>query len=700
MNKVIGLRWAVVAVSAVMLLVLAAACGETKTIEVPGETVIIEKVVTETVEVPGETVVVEKVVTQTIEVPGETVVKEVIKEVAVPGETVVVEVVKEVRVPGETVVVTKEVVKEVAGPERVVEKEVIKVVPAGYVTDPTTGFTVEAPRYGGTITVLSHDWAPATMDPYLSAPQATQYTSTIVLEKLAIGDWAVDRNVYDWSGPPVSPISAIRPNLAESWEISSDNVTYHFKIREGVHFFDRAPVNGRELTAEDVVYSVQRMLGNKLTGNEFSETEPSPHIGTWKTREVESLVATDGGKVVLKMKQPDPMVLRDFVDSTVFFVIPREVVDTYGDMKDWKHQIGTGPYDMVDYVEGSSFTYAKNPNYWAYDEKYPENRLPYADEVKFLFMTEAATKIAAIRTGKIDIQGSLSYALKAKEDMAALRATNPEIIITEHRNRSDYGIGMNTQKAPFDDINVRRAMQMALDLKTLWETYFESWGSWEPNSLLANDTPGIGIPFEEWDEDLKKIYDYNPTEAERLLDEAGYPRGSDGIRLKLEMGIWEGGDVDYNQLVAATYYRDIGVEIKVVPVPGSGWAAYINEQKWDMFAGMTMAAKYGNPMGFMNGLKTGANANRCNCADPNYDALLEAAANAPTEAALQAGVMNIIEHIKENVWFVSGPQIPLIGVHQPWIKGKGNELWLGSNKTNAIVPRIWVDQGLKKAMGY
>ena len=101
-----SMRWLVVAISAAMLLAVAAACSS-ETIEVPGETVVVEKVVTETVEVPGETVVVEKEVIKTVEVPGETVTKEVVKEVMVPGETVVVEkeVVKTVEVPGETVTV-------------------------------------------------------------------------------------------------------------------------------------------------------------------------------------------------------------------------------------------------------------------------------------------------------------------------------------------------------------------------------------------------------------------------------------------------------------------------------------------------------------------------------------------------------------------------------------------------------------------
>ena len=135
MSKTHGIRWLVVAAGAAMLLVLGAAC--TKEIEIPGETIVVEKEVVKIVEVPGETVIKE------VMVPGETVTvtKEVIKEVMVPGETVVVtkEVIKEVEVPGETVVVTKEVLK-------VVE------VRQGYVTDPTTGKAVSAPQYGGTLT--------------------------------------------------------------------------------------------------------------------------------------------------------------------------------------------------------------------------------------------------------------------------------------------------------------------------------------------------------------------------------------------------------------------------------------------------------------------------------------------------------------------------------------------------------------------
>ena len=69
--------------------------------------------------------------------------------------------------------------------------------------------------------------------------------------------------------------------------------------------------------------------------------------------------------------------------------------------KDWRNLVGTGPYSMTEWVEGSGITYTKNPNYWKDDEKFPGNRLPFADEIKLLFMPDASTQLAALRKGKL-----------------------------------------------------------------------------------------------------------------------------------------------------------------------------------------------------------------------------------------------------------------------------------------------------------
>ncbi|MDE0450015.1 MAG: ABC transporter substrate-binding protein [Spirochaetaceae bacterium] len=77
---------------------------------------------------------------------------------------------------------------------------------------------------------------------------------------------------------------------------------------------------------------------------------------------------------------------------------------------DWRNLVGTGPYELVDWVEGSSLSYTKNPNYWAFDEKYPDNRLPYIDEIVWLVMPEESTRLAAFRSGQIDYLGGRQHA--------------------------------------------------------------------------------------------------------------------------------------------------------------------------------------------------------------------------------------------------------------------------------------------------
>ena len=214
---------------------------------------VVEKEVIKTVEVPGETVV--KEVVKEVQVPGETVVvkEEVVKEVMVPGETVVVEkvVIKEVQVPGETVVVTKEV----AGPERVVVKE----VPSGerYVRN-VWGQLVERPQYGGTVTWgASRGAFEQQHDPYFGGYVGMRF----VFEGLSNTDWTLPRDDYPYLTSRYQDFSMSRPNLAESWEISRDRKTYTFHIRPGVQWQNKAPVNGRELTAKDVEYTFHRNLG-------------------------------------------------------------------------------------------------------------------------------------------------------------------------------------------------------------------------------------------------------------------------------------------------------------------------------------------------------------------------------------------------------------------------------------------------------
>ena len=95
----------------------------------------------------------------------------------------------------------------------------------------------------------------------------------------------------------------------------------------------------------------------------------------------------------MKLTEPSVGALRTIIAAAELCILPADVIEKYGDYSDWKNVVGTGPFMLTDYVEGVSKTFTKNPEYWGYDEKYPENRLPYIDQLRALLMADEATRI-------------------------------------------------------------------------------------------------------------------------------------------------------------------------------------------------------------------------------------------------------------------------------------------------------------------
>ena len=331
-----------------------------------------------------------------------------------------------------------------------------------YVTDPTTGKVVSAPEYGGTLT-----WArisePPTSDSWFSG--GTVLTSGVV-QRLAIADWGVDRSVFNLKSMFV-PMSNIKGVLAESWE-TPDDTTIIFHIRKGVRWHNKAPVNGRELTADDVVYNWQRLMGL----GKFSEAGPTP-AHRFSAR-FESVTATDDWTVVFKLEKPSLAGLSDILLNSRAAINSPEVIEEHGDVADWRNMVGTGPFMLTDFTDDVSITWIKNPDYWGFDEKYPENRLPYVDETIAVIMKDEATRIAALRTGVVDaLENSGSAQIGSIDAAERLKETNPELVFWGFSIRSETSGAFNTTKPPFDDIRVRHAMQMALDLETINNTYYK-----------------------------------------------------------------------------------------------------------------------------------------------------------------------------------------------------------------------------------
>ena len=335
-----------------------------------------------------------------------------------------------------------------------------------------------------------------------------------------------------------------------------DPLTIIFKIREGIRWQNKPPMNGRELTADDIVVNFHRITG---LGSGF--TEPSPHAVNVSGIKFESIAAPDKYTVVFKLKQIDFNAL-----SAIYFdsheggwIYPPEVIKEHGNAQDWRNLVGTGPYMLTDWVEGSAVTYTKNPDYWKDDEKFPGNRLPYAEELKMLFIQDAATKLAAFRTGKTALLLNLGV-----DDAETLQRTNPELVMTTSMRHTKGSVAFDVRKPPFDDIRVRQAMQLAIDTETLNRTLYRGLGDTTPYGIVGAAVLGFYTPFAEWPEEVKANYGYDPERAEKLLDEAGYPRGADGIRFKtpLYYSDFRGSDVEYTQ-ASKDYWAQIGVDVEI-----------------------------------------------------------------------------------------------------------------------------------------
>ena len=565
------------------------------------------------------------------------------------------------------------------------------------VMDPSTGEMVEAPRYGGTFT-------PVTMcEPARNVDFWYGWSSMVghgVIEQLGMGNWAIDRDEFDFSSWYV-PMSVFVGALAESWEISPDGLTYTFPIRKGVYWHNKAPMNGRELDAYDVEWNYHRYAGL----GDFTEDGPGVRWSSGFAPMLESVTATDKWTVVFKLKKPNLGALEQIM-GFANKIYPPEVFEQYGDLKDWRNLVGTGPFMLTEWVYGSSMTFDKNPDYWGYDEKYPENRLPYVDQFRLLVIKERETVNAALRAGKIDLVGRGGCAeMSDASALESLLRTNPEIQVSRILNYNTGMIAPDVRKPPFNDIRVRIAMQKALDLETINETWGKGWGTTQPAGVIGHRcVKGWNYPYEEWPEEIKERYTYDPAGAEALLDEAGYPRGADGTRFKTTWEYYYASPLSYAEILVE-YFRAIGVEVEIFIADRARSVSSVREHTYE---GMVdaLADWCRDPVGTISDFHSesfehGGSYNRPGVQDPVYDAMVEAAQAATTIEEQQPLVKEADKYYVEQHWQIWGVKAPQFSLLQPWVKGHNHEIIIGRHSQYGVLfARIWIDQELKEAMGY
>jgi peptide/nickel transport system substrate-binding protein len=332
------------------------------------------------------------------------------------------------------------------------------------------------------------------------------------------------------------------PDLAESWTISKDGLTYTFKLRRGVKFHD-----GSEMTSKDVKASYDKIIN------------PPPGVKSLRKsayQSVEAVEAPDPYTVRFRLKWPEQSFLLNLA-SPWNWIYKADIL-----AKDihWyeKNVMGTGPFTFVEHVKGSHWVGKKNPNYW-------DKGKPYLDGYRALFITSSSAQVAAIRGERAHIQ---FRGFSPPERDSLVQALGPKITVQESPWDCLLFVSMHHEKKPFDDKRVRRALSLALDR---WE------GSKNLSKItIVRDVAGIqvpGTPYATPPQELEKLAGYGRdvtaarAEARRLLREAGVPEGfsftfkNRGIPHPYEpLGIW-----------LIDQWRQIGLNVKSEIVEASAY---------------------------------------------------------------------------------------------------------------------------------
>ncbi len=501
---------------------------------------------------------------------------------------------------------------------------------------PTVGATTGAvqppqqaqPKLGGSLVISWQVGDPPTLDPYLNTSFRSQEFAGFFYSRL----------LKFKTGPGVAANAFIPTgDLAESWKVSSDGLTYTFNLRKNAKWHNKAPLSGRAVTADDVVYSFNRFM-------QVSPQKTNLAI-------VKEVKAVDANTVMFTLS--DVYAPFETVAALpMFWIMPKELIDADGDAS--KRAIGTGPFTFEKYEKGSAVVGKRNPDYFLTGQ-------PYVDEVQLLIIPDAATTVAGLRSKSIDWTGI------SQVDRKSVLGTNPEIVMTDYTyNLLSFGY-WNVNVPPFNDVRVRQAVSLALDRDETIKVLYEGRGHYDNFIPPGLDSYYLD-PLGPDQGPTAKYFKRDVAAAKKLLADAGYP---DGIKVPMISTVDAYGPV-FNQ----------GLELVVKQLKDAGIIADLRLQPYASYIGTTYLGKF-DPGVMVWGLETpvqephlyffndfhpsGAR-NHTSVNDPTLTAMIEKEQRTLDAADRKKQIFEIQRYLAEKMYEVPGTVTIQSIASQPWVK--------------------------------
>ncbi|HEX9021444.1 MAG TPA: ABC transporter substrate-binding protein [Nitrospirota bacterium] len=434
----------------------------------------------------------------------------------------------------------------------------------------------------------------------------------------------------------------LAPDIARSWSLSPDQLTYTFHLRHNVRFS-----SGRRITAGDVKYSFERVLLPKTRAPltwVLDKIEGADDFIEGKAPDVSGIQLINDHTIVLKLKKPFGPFL-SLLAMTTAYIVPREDVERLG--QDFgTHPAGSGPYQLTEWKHGQRLVLTAREDYF---EGKPRLR-----GMIYRIIPENLTAVLEFETGRLDVLQIPS---------SEYRRYTADPLWRDHvygrPGLNTYYLGLNCTRPPLNDVRVRRALNMAIDRQRILNTIMEKRG------VLANGP----IPPELWKDKawprLLQGYAYDPEKAKALIREAGAEGATINIYIKQEPEI-----LDITEAID-TYLQKAGFAVKITQLDWSAFKHAVNEGKPDAFW-LDWWADYPDPENFLYPLfhsaSVGAGGNRTRCLDPELDRIIGTAQRTADEQKRYRLYREAEERVIQNAPWVFMWHKADYFVVQPWVK--------------------------------
>jgi peptide/nickel transport system substrate-binding protein len=355
---------------------------------------------------------------------------------------------------------------------------------------------------------------------------------------------------YDFTANPVacnisegllkfSPKGELEPLIAESWD-QTDEVTYVYKLRDGVVFSDGSPV-----TIDDVVASINRVRDPDIA---------SPLAWMYDNPDAK-VEKTDDKTLTIKVATPSAL-FRYVLATTAGHVVPAAAIDKFG-VDLLRNPVGTGPFKFVSWEAGSEITLEKNTNYW-------QEGKPYFDRLIFKIIEEGTTRVTGLKTGEIDALWSVPP--DQIENVMGFDNDTMQDVVGYTINRVD----LRNDKPPFNDVKIRKAVCYATPLADIMKNIVGVTGIQSNNTAVPPNMPGSAS------DELKPI-PYDLDMAKKLMAESSMPDGfSTQIHTIAPNDVWVPQAIAIQQAL-----KDINIDVEIKQYPYADFITLLQEGEWD-----------------------------------------------------------------------------------------------------------------------